>query len=83
MTARTTAPIWSVLTRLFCLMTHRSNLDSKSAAVVISTENERLAALPQPSLHALLSNSPRRDLQFGCEGIRVPMREVNLSFWEA
>jgi hypothetical protein len=73
------APIWSVLTRLFFPMTHRPNLASKSAAVEISTKDERLAALTvQPSLHALLSNSPLRDLEFGDAGVRAPVRDIGL-----
>jgi hypothetical protein len=60
-------------------MTHRPSPDNKSPAVVISKEDDaRAASSTQPSLHALLSNSPLRDLEFGGEGIRAPVRGVVL-----
>jgi hypothetical protein len=33
---------------------------------------------PNRSLHALLSNSPLRDLEFGEEGERSPVRDIEL-----
>jgi antitoxin Phd len=58
----------------------RVTIRGESAAVVISAEDyARLAPLAaQPSLHTLLSNSPLRDLEFGEEGIRAPVRDVIL-----
>jgi prevent-host-death family protein len=58
----------------------RVTIRGESAAVVISVEDyARLAPLAaQPSLHALLSNSPLRDLEFGEEGVRAPVRDVVL-----
>jgi hypothetical protein len=32
----------------------------------------------KPNLHVLLSNSPLRDLEFGEEGERSPVRDVEL-----
>jgi antitoxin Phd len=52
----------------------------ESAAFVISAEDyAKLAPLAaQPSLHALLSNSPLRDLEFEHAGVRAPVRDVSL-----
>src|SRR5271157_1168432 len=52
----------------------RVTLHGKDAVVILSAEDyARLApAAAQPSLHALLSESPLRDLDFGHEIIRTP-----------
>jgi len=52
----------------------------KDAVVVVATdEYDRLRArVEQPTLHALLSNSPLRDLEFGETGEKSPVREVDL-----
>jgi len=56
----------------------RVTLHGKDAVVILSAEDyARLApAAAQPSLHALLSESPLRDLDFGHESIRTPVRDV-------
>jgi antitoxin Phd len=58
----------------------RVTVHGKDAVVILSAEDyARLApSAAQPSLHALLSQSPLRDLEFGHEGIRVPVRDVEL-----
>jgi antitoxin Phd len=58
----------------------RVTIRGENAAVVISAEDyARLApAAAQPSLHALLSNSPLRNLEFEHAGVRVPVRDVSL-----
>jgi antitoxin Phd len=58
----------------------RVTVRGESAAVVISAEDyARLVPLAaQPSLHALLSNSPLRDLEFDHDSIRAPVRDVSL-----
>lgn len=52
----------------------------KEAVVVLSAaEYSRLSALDdRPTLHALLSQSPLRDLEFGEEGVRSPIRDFTL-----
>jgi antitoxin Phd len=58
----------------------RVTLHGKDAVVVLSAEEyARLApAAAQPSLHALLSQSPLRDLEFEHESVRSPVRDVEL-----
>ena len=58
----------------------RVTLHGKDAVVILSAEDyARLApAAAQPSLHALLSESPLRDLDFELESIRTPVRDVEL-----
>jgi hypothetical protein len=49
--------------------------------VVVSAEEFAqmlVRAQPRRSLHALLSKSPLRDLEFGEEGERSPVRDVGL-----
>jgi antitoxin Phd len=50
----------------------------REAVVVLSAqEYARLTAIAaRPNLHALLSNSPLRDLEFGEPGERSPVRDV-------
>ncbi len=56
----------------------RVTVYGEDAVVILSAEDfARLApVVEQPSLHALLSNSPLKDLAFGEEGVRAPVREV-------
>ena len=56
----------------------RVTLHGKDAVVILSAEDyRRLApAAAQPSLHALLSRSPLRDLDFERQGVRSPVRDV-------
>lgn len=58
----------------------RVTLHGKDAVVILSSRDyARLApAAEQPSLHALLSQSPLRDLDFEHESIRAPVRDVEL-----
>lgn len=58
----------------------RVTLHGKDAVVILSAEDyARLApAAAQPSLHALLSSSPLRDLDFEHEGVRSPVRDIEL-----
>jgi antitoxin Phd len=58
----------------------RVTVRGKAAAIVISAEEyARLAPLAaEPSLHALLSRSPLRDLEFERESVRAPVRDVAL-----
>lgn len=58
----------------------RVTLHGRDAVVILSSEDyARLApAAPQPSLHALLSQSPLRDLDFEHESVRAPVRDVEL-----
>ncbi len=58
----------------------RVTLHGKDAVVIVSAEDyARLApAAVQPSLHALLSQSPLRDLDFEHGSIRSPVRDVEL-----
>jgi PHD/YefM family antitoxin component YafN of YafNO toxin-antitoxin module len=55
-------------------------LHGKDAVVILSAEDyARLApAAEQPSLHALLSRSPLRDLDFEHESVRSPVRDIEL-----
>ena len=58
----------------------RVTLHGKDAVVILSAEDyARLApAAAQPSLHALLSRSPLRDLDFEHGSVRSPVRDVEL-----
>jgi antitoxin Phd len=58
----------------------RVTLHGKDAVVILSAEDyARLApAAAQPSLHALLSGSPLRDLDFVHGSVRSPVRNVEL-----
>ena len=58
----------------------RVTVYGEDAVVVLSAaEYARLApAAEQPSLHALLSRSPLKDLDFDHAGVRAPVREVDL-----
>src|SRR5215471_1007211 len=58
----------------------RVTLHGKDAVVILSAEDyTRLApAAAQPSLHALLSSSPLRDLDFEHGSVRSPVRDVEL-----
>lgn len=56
----------------------RVSIHGRDAVVVVSAEEyARLAAAAaQPSLHALLSRSPLRDLDFEHPSIQPPVRDV-------
>ena len=58
----------------------RVTVHGKDAVVVLSAEDyARLApAAAQPSLHALLSRSPLKDLDFEHGSVRSPVRDVEL-----
>jgi prevent-host-death family protein len=58
----------------------RVTLHGKDAVVILSAADyARLApAAAQPSLHALLSKSPLRDLDFEHGSVRSPVRDVEL-----
>lgn len=58
----------------------RVTVRRKDAVVVVSAEEyDRLVArAEQKTLYSLLSNSPLRDLDFGEEGVKSPVREVEL-----
>lgn len=58
----------------------RVTLRGKDAVVILSAEDyARFApAAAQPSLHALLSQSPLRDLDFEHASVRAPVRDVEL-----
>jgi len=58
----------------------RVTVHGKDAVVILSAgDYARFApAAAQPSLHALLSQSPLRDLDFEHESIRTPVRDVEL-----
>jgi antitoxin Phd len=58
----------------------RVTVHGKDAVVILSAEDyARLApAAAQPSLHALLSSSPLRDLDFEHGSVRSPVRDVEL-----
>ena len=58
----------------------RVTVHGKDAVVILSAEDyARLApAAAQPSLHALLSRSPLRDLEFEHGSVRSPVRDVEL-----
>ena len=58
----------------------RVTLHGKDAVVVLSAEDYACLApaAAQPSLHALLSRSPLRDLDFEHGSVRSPVRDVEL-----
>ncbi len=58
----------------------RVTVRRKDAVVVVSAEDydRLLARAEQKTLYSLLSESPLRDLDFGEEGIKTPVREVKL-----
>ena len=59
----------------------RITVYGEDAGIVVSaTEFARMLApsRPERSLHALLSDSPLRDLEFGEEGERSPVRDIGL-----
>jgi prevent-host-death family protein len=58
----------------------RVTVHGKDAVVIVSAaEYARLAPVArQPSLHALLSSSPLRTLDFEHESVRAPVRDVIL-----
>jgi prevent-host-death family protein len=58
----------------------RVTVHGKDAVVVVAAADyARLApAAAQPSLHALLSQSPLRDLDFGRPGVRARVRGIRL-----
>lgn len=58
----------------------RVTVYGKDAVVVVAADAyDRLTARREtPSLHALLSESPLKDLEFGEEGVPSPVREVEL-----
>jgi prevent-host-death family protein len=58
----------------------RVTVHGKDAVVVLSAaEYDRLVpAAVQPSLHALLSGSPLKDLNFEHASVRTPVRDVEL-----
>jgi prevent-host-death family protein len=58
----------------------RVTVRRKDAVVVVSAEEyDRLVARAEKkTLYSLLSNSPLRDLDFGEEGVKSPVREVEL-----
>jgi antitoxin Phd len=58
----------------------RVTVYGRDAVVVVSAEEfERLKSRSEaPTLHALLANSPLKDLEFGEQGVTSPVREVEL-----
>jgi antitoxin Phd len=58
----------------------RVTVHGKEAVVILSAEDyARLApTAAQPNLHALLSQSPLRDLDFELGSVRSPVRDVDL-----
>jgi prevent-host-death family protein len=59
----------------------RITVYGEDAVIVVSaTEFAQMLApcRPERSLHALLSDSPLRDLEFGVEGERSPVRDIGL-----
>ena len=58
----------------------RVTVRRKDAVVVVSAEEfDRLVArAEQKTLYSLLSESPLRELDFGEEGVKSPVREVEL-----
>jgi antitoxin Phd len=58
----------------------RVTVHGKDAVVILSAEDyARLApAAAQPSLHALLSESPLRNLDFEHGSVRSPVRDIEL-----
>ena len=58
----------------------RATVHGRDAVVILPAEDyARLApAAAQPSLHALLSSSPLRELDFEHGSVRAPVRDVEL-----
>jgi len=58
----------------------RVTLHGKDAVVILSAEDywQLAPTSAQPSLHALLSRSPLRDLDFERGSVRSPVRDVEL-----
>ena len=58
----------------------RVTVHGKDAVVILAAEEyaRPAPAAAQPSLHALLSQSPLRDLEFEHESVRAPVRDVEL-----
>lgn len=58
----------------------RVTVHGEDAVVVMSAADyaRLVPAAEQPSLHALLSNSPLKDLDFEQAGVRSPVREIDL-----
>lgn len=58
----------------------RVTLHGRDAVVILSAEDYRRLAPPaaQPSLHALLSRSPLRELDFERQSVRSPVRDIEL-----
>ena len=58
----------------------RVTLHGRDAVVILSAEDywQIAPTSGQPSLHALLSRSPLRDLDFECGSVRSPVRDVEL-----
>jgi antitoxin Phd len=58
----------------------RVTVHGKDAVVVVAADEfDRLfATAKQPSLHALLSESPLSKLDFEPEGVRSPVRDIEL-----
>jgi antitoxin Phd len=58
----------------------RVTVHGKDAVVILSAEDYRrlMPAVARPSLHALLSRSPLRELDFEHEGVASPVRDVEL-----
>ena len=58
----------------------RVTVRRKDAVVVVSAEefDQLVARAEQKTLYSLLSESPLRDLEFGEEGVKSPVREVEL-----
>jgi len=58
----------------------RVTVRRKDAVVIVSAEeyDRLLARAEQKTLYSLLSESPLRDLDFGEEGVKSPVREVEL-----
>jgi prevent-host-death family protein len=57
----------------------RVTVHGKDAVVILSAEEyDRLAPASQPSLSAVLSNSPLKDLAFDHTSVRAPVRDVEL-----
>jgi len=58
----------------------RVTVRRKDAVVIVSAEeyDRLLARAEQKTLYSLLSESPLRDLDFGEEGVKSPVRKVEL-----
>jgi len=58
----------------------RVTVYGKDAVVVVSADefNRLQSRDERPSLHSLLADSPLKDLEFGSDGEKSPVREVEL-----